>query len=65
VTSDQLAGKDAALIYRIAYNIVLRRRGGGAAAQQGRLFDYMIQQSLLNQQLERSIINNPPLPLPN
>lgn len=64
VNSEQLAGKDAALVSRIAYNIVLRGHGGSTAAQ-GRLFDYMVQQSLLNQQLQRSIMKNPPLPPPN
>jgi hypothetical protein len=55
---------DAALIARIAYNILLRRAGGGAAMQ-GRVFDYMVQQSLLQQQLQRSVMRNPPLPPPN
>jgi hypothetical protein len=56
--------KDAALIARIAYNILLHRAGGGAAMQ-GRVFDYMVQQSLLQQQLQRSVMRNPPLPPPN
>jgi hypothetical protein len=55
---------DAALISRIAYNILLRRAGGGVAAE-GRVFDYMVQQSLLQQQLQRSVFRNPPLPPPN
>ncbi len=55
---------DAALISRIAYNILLRRAGGGAAVE-GRVFDYMVQQSLLQQQLQRSVFKNPPLPPPN
>lgn len=64
VTDDSLAGKDAALISRIVYNILLHRAKGDAA-QQGRLFDYMVQQSLLQQQLQRSVMKNPPLPPPN
>jgi hypothetical protein len=56
--------KDAALIARIAYNILLKR-AGGSAAMQGRVFDYMVQQSLLQQQLQRSVMKNPPLPPPN
>ena len=64
VTDTGVEAKDAALISRIAYNIVLRR-GGGNAAMQGRVFDYMVQQSLLQQQLQRSVLKNPPLPPPN
>lgn len=64
VSSTTVAATDAALVSRIAYNIVLRR-AGGAAATQGRVFDYMVQQSLLQQQLQRSVFKNPPLPPPN
>jgi hypothetical protein len=64
VTNIGVEAKDAALIARIAYNILLRRAGGGAAMQ-GRVFDFMVQQSLLQQQLQRSVMRNPPLPPPN
>lgn len=64
VTDIAVEATDAALIARIAYNILLRR-AGGSAAMQGRVFDYMVQQSLLQQQLQRSVMRNPPLPPPN
>jgi hypothetical protein len=64
VTDTGVEAKDAALIARIAYSILLRHAGGGAAMQ-GRVFDYMVQQSLLQQQLQRSIMRSPPLPPPN
>lgn len=64
VTDTTTEAKDAALISRIVYNILLRRAGGGAAMQ-GRVFDYMVQQSLLQQQLQRTVIRNPSLPPPN
>jgi hypothetical protein len=64
VSNTTIAATDAALISRIAYNIVVRRAGGGTAMQ-GRVFDYMVQQSLLQQQLQRSVFRNPPLPPPN
>jgi hypothetical protein len=64
VTDTVVEATDAALIARIAYNI-LQRRAGGGAAMQGRVFDYMVQQSLLQQQLQRSVMRNPSLPPPN
>jgi hypothetical protein len=64
VNDSKTAALDAALISRIAYNIVLRRAGGRAGTG-ARVFDYMVQQSLLNHQLQRSIMKNPPLPPPN
>lgn len=64
VSGAGVEAKDAALIARIAYNILLRRAGGGAAMQ-GRVFDYMVRQSLLQQQLQRSVMRNPPLMPPN
>lgn len=63
VTDSGVEAKDAVLIARISYNILLRRAGG--AATQGRLFDYMVQQSLLQQQLQRTVIRNPSLPPPD
>jgi hypothetical protein len=64
VNDSNAAGLDAVLVSRIAYNMVMRRHGGRAGTE-GRVFDYMVQQSLLNQQLQRTIIKNPPLPPPN
>jgi hypothetical protein len=64
VTDVGMEAKDAALIARIVYNILLRRAGGNAAMQ-GRVFDFMVQQSLLQQQLLRSVTRNPALPPPN
>lgn len=64
VTSTTVAATDAALVSRIAYNIVVRR-AGGAMATEGRVFDYMVQQSLLQQQLQRSVFRNPSLSPPN
>jgi hypothetical protein len=64
VKDSNAAVLDAALISRIAYNMAMRRAGGRAGTE-GRVFDYMVQQSLLNQQLQRAIIKNPPLPPPN
>jgi hypothetical protein len=64
VNDSDAAGLDAALISRIAYNIVVRR-AGGRAGMEGRVFDYMVRQSLLQQQLQRTVIKNPPLPPPN
>jgi len=64
VTDSATEARDAALISRVVYDILLRRAGGGAASQ-GRVFDYMVQQSLLQQQLQRTVIKNPSLPPPN
>jgi hypothetical protein len=64
VSNSSIAATDAALISRIVYDKLLHR-GGGAAAMDGRVFDYMIQQSLLQQQLQRTVIRNPSLPPPN
>lgn len=64
VSNTAVAAEDAALISRIIYNNLLHR-SGGAAAMQGRVFDYMVQQSLLQQQLQRTVIRNPSLPPPN
>ncbi|MBT9333347.1 hypothetical protein [Paracidobacterium acidisoli] len=64
VGNSAIAATDAALISRIVYNNLLHR-GGGAAAMNGRVFDYMVQQSLLQQQLQRTVIRNPSLPPPD
>jgi hypothetical protein len=64
VSNSTIAATDAALVSRIVYNNLLHR-GGGAAAMDGRVFDYMIRQSLLQQQLQRTVLQNPSLPPPN
>ena len=63
VNDSTIAATDAALISRIVYNNLLHR-GSGTAAMDGRVFDYMIRQSLLQQQLQRTVLQIPLSPRP-